>query len=170
VTETRPSDPQSEQVRQAEQSSSNARPGGPQPQQPSGQSRPRDPSQKQNRQGGNGNRPFAPIAGEDFLDWSDRLRDVEEMIDDPELRAEAAQVRDRARGFSKDLTRPFKQPNWELVKTNVLEPLVALHRQVDQELLRRTADDTLVKSGQAMQRMESRPAPIGEKLCHRLQW
>ena len=38
-----------------------------------------------------------PLTGQNFLEWSDRLRDVEEMMEDPELRAEAATIRDRAK-------------------------------------------------------------------------
>src|SRR5690606_11840143 len=33
-------------------------------------------------------RPDGPIIGDNFRDWSDRLRDVEELLQDPELRAE----------------------------------------------------------------------------------
>lgn len=95
-------------------------------------------------QGGEGNRPYAPLTGDDFLNWSDRLRDVEEMVEDPELRAEAARVRDRAKGIRKDFKRHSKQPNWDLVRMNVLRPLIDLQRHVDQELLRRTAKDSLV--------------------------
>jgi len=95
-------------------------------------------------QGGDGNRPYAPLTGDDFVDWSDRLRDVEEMVEDPELRAEAARIRDRAKGIRKDFKRHSKEPNWDLVKMNVLEPLIDLQRHVNQELLRRTAKDSLV--------------------------
>jgi hypothetical protein len=66
------------------------------------------------------------------------------MIDDPALRAETARVRDRARDIRKNLKRHAETPNWELVRTKVLEPLVELRRQVDQELLRRTAEESLV--------------------------
>lgn len=84
-------------------------------------------------------REFAPIAGEDFLDWSDRLRDVEEMVSDPELQAEAARVRDRARGIRADLKRNSRPPNWELVHDEVLVPLVELRDRVAEELLRRAS-------------------------------
>lgn len=99
---------------------------------------------QQTPQGGDGNRPYAPLTGDDFLNWSDRLRDVEEMVEDPELRAEAARIRDRAKGIRKDFKRHSKEPNWDLVKMNVLEPLIDLQRHVNQELLRRTAKDSLV--------------------------
>jgi hypothetical protein len=76
--------------------------------------------------------------------WSDRLRDVEEMLDDPELRAEAARIRDRARGIRQDLKRHSAPPNWDLVRTKVFGPLVELRDRVAEELLKRTTKDATV--------------------------
>ena len=39
-----------------------------------------------------------PLTGEKFTEWSDRLRNVEEMVDDPNLRTEIARVREIAKG------------------------------------------------------------------------
>lgn len=89
-------------------------------------------------------RERAPIAGEDFRDWSDRLRDVEEMLDDPKLRAEAARVRDRARGLRVEMKRHSKKPNWDLVRMSVVDPLNELRKRVTDELLRRESKDSLV--------------------------
>ena len=61
-----------------------------------------------------GNRLFAPLTGADFRQWSDRLRDVEEMIDDPELRAKTAGIRERARAVRVDLKTPFERTELEL--------------------------------------------------------
>jgi hypothetical protein len=93
---------------------------------------------------GGGNREFAPITGEDFLNWSDRLRDVEEMVDDPELRAEAARIRDQARAIRAEFKRHSKEPNWGLVRVNVAEPLVELSNRVSDELLRRNSKQAIV--------------------------
>lgn len=90
------------------------------------------------------NRAEAPIAGDGFRDWSDRLRDVEEMIDDSELRAQAARIRQRARGIRAELKRHSKEPNWDLVKIDVARPLAELRDRVAEELLRRTAQDALL--------------------------
>jgi len=86
----------------------------------------------------------SPIAGDGFLDWSDRLRDVEEMVDDPELRAEAARIRDQARSIRAELKRHSKAPNWKLVRANVAEPLVELTNRVTNELLRRNSKQAIV--------------------------
>lgn len=88
--------------------------------------------------------PASPIAGEDFLDWSDRLRDVEEMIADPELRSDAARIREQARDIRKEVKRHSAPPNWDLVRERVAEPLAELQRKVADELLRRSAGETLV--------------------------
>lgn len=87
---------------------------------------------------------FAPISGRDYLDWSDRLRDVEEMIDDAELRAEVARIRDAARSIRAETKRHSKEPNWNLVRVSVAEPLVELSNRVADELLRRSSKQALV--------------------------
>ncbi len=93
---------------------------------------------------GGTNRESAPITGEEFLKWSDRLRDVEEMVDDPELRAEAARIRDQARAIRAEFKRHSKEPNWGLVRVNVAEPLVELSKRVSDELLRRNSKQAIV--------------------------
>lgn len=89
-------------------------------------------------------RDVAPLTGEEFRNWSDRLRDVEEMVDDPELRAEAARIRDRARSMRAEFKRHSAEPNWELVRVQVAEPLLELRDRVSQELLRRASKQALV--------------------------
>ena len=62
--------------------------------------------------------PGAPITGEGFRQWSDRMRDVEELLDDPELRGEAARIRDRVRGAREEFKRHAKEPDWNQLKTS----------------------------------------------------
>ncbi len=94
---------------------------------------------------GNGNEQmFGPLTGERFREWSDRLRDVEEMVADPELRAEAARIRERARGIRADFKRHSQEPNWDLVQAQLAGPLVELRDRVAAELLRRTAKQAIV--------------------------
>ena len=96
---------------------------------------------------GNGNeRRFTPLTGggEEFRGWSDRLRDVEEMVQDPELRAEAARIRERARALRAEFKRHSDEPNWDLVQQQVAGPLFELRDRVVEELLRRTAKKAIV--------------------------
>lgn len=94
--------------------------------------------------GPGGNREFNPITGEGFRDWSDRLRDVEEMVSDPQLRAEAARIRDRARAERAEFKKHSKDPNWELVQEFIGRPLNELRDRVAQELLKRESSEALV--------------------------
>ena len=85
-----------------------------------------------------------PLTGRDFLDWSDRLRDVEEMIADDELRAEAARIRDQAKSIRKNVRRHSQPPNWDMVRMKVVNPLVELQDRVAEELLRRSSRNSMV--------------------------
>lgn len=66
------------------------------------------------------------------------------MIADPELRAEAARIRDRAKEIRKDVKRHSEAPNWDLVRMTVAAPLAELQQRVAEELLRRSSRDALV--------------------------
>ena len=86
-----------------------------------------------------------PLTGERFREWSDRLRDVEEMVADPELRAEAARIRERARvdaGRAEAAFDASRTGSW--CKSQVAGPLVELRDRVAAELLRRTAKQAIV--------------------------
>jgi hypothetical protein len=78
-----------------------------------------------------------PITGGGFIEWSDQLRDVEDMLGNPELRAEAARIRDRARALRAELERHSEAPKYELLKDQVLDPLVELRDRIAEELARR---------------------------------
>ncbi|WP_437194234.1 hypothetical protein [Planctomicrobium sp. SH527] len=98
--------------------------------------------------GGPGNEsgsvPNRPLSGGAFREWSDRMRDVEEMLTTPELRAQAAAIRDRARLERLEVKRHSKQPDKELVRTSIYGPLLDLQRQIDEELIRRNPDNSQV--------------------------
>ncbi len=85
-----------------------------------------------------------PLVGGDFVDWSDRLRDVEEMIDVPDLRTQVARIRDRARAVRLESRRTGKKPDWAVVKAQISAPLAEVHSQIAEELARRGSRDALV--------------------------
>ncbi|TKJ36701.1 MAG: hypothetical protein CEE38_10365 [Planctomycetes bacterium B3_Pla] len=85
-----------------------------------------------------------PLTGEDFRQWSDRLRDVEEMLDEPGLRNEAARVRDRARSMRVEFKRHGKEPQWDLVRQQVTRPLTELRKRIDEELAKLESKEALV--------------------------
>ncbi|MFN3150232.1 hypothetical protein [Bremerella sp.] len=94
--------------------------------------------------GGGGNRDTSPFSGDDFVDWSDRLRDVEEIVNDPELRAEAARIRDEARELRREQIETSSPPQWDIIQQKVARPLAQLQNRVAEELLRRTAEEARV--------------------------
>ncbi len=85
-----------------------------------------------------------PLAGPDFVDWSDRLRNVEEMVDFQDLRTEVARIRDRARAVRLDYKRLGKRPDWAVVKTQIAQPLAEVRSRVAEELARRESKEALV--------------------------
>lgn len=92
----------------------------------------------------NEGRGGGPITGGDFGPWSDRLREVEEMVELPSLRSEIATARERARQMRLEFKRDQKKPDWAVVQLQVLRPLVEVRDQIAEELARRGPKDTLV--------------------------
>ncbi|HYV27336.1 MAG TPA: hypothetical protein VFA77_07370, partial [Candidatus Eisenbacteria bacterium] len=82
--------------------------------------------------------------GGDFGPWSDRLRDVEEMIDYPDLRNRVAVARERARLFRQEYKRDLKKPDWAVVQLQVMKPLAEVRDRIADELTRRESADALV--------------------------
>ncbi len=85
-----------------------------------------------------------PLTGEDFVQWSDRLRDVEEMLDQRDLRNEVAAARERARLLRQQYKRDHTKPDWAVVRTQVMEPLAEVRARIAEELARRDSREALV--------------------------
>jgi len=85
-----------------------------------------------------------PLTGDRFVEWSDRLRNVEEMVDDPNLRAEIARIRETAKGVRVDFKRNGAEPKWDVVKSKIGKPLAELHDRLTEELARRESKESLV--------------------------
>ncbi len=100
---------------------------------------------------GGGNRPTggrggssAPMSGDGYAPWSDRLREVEEIVDFPDLRNDLASARERARQLRVELKRDLKKPDWAVVRAEVMTPLVEVRQRLQEELARRTSRESLV--------------------------
>ena len=85
-----------------------------------------------------------PLTGGNFAPWSDRLREVEEIVDSSELRAGVAGARERARLMRLEYRRDLKKPDWATVQLQVIKPLVEVRQQIAEELARRGSKDALV--------------------------
>jgi hypothetical protein len=85
-----------------------------------------------------------PIREEGFREFYDRLRSAEDLIDDPNLRAEAARIRERVRVTREEFKRHAKEPDWKKLQEMVVNPLNELRDRVAEEVRRREAPDSLV--------------------------
>jgi len=85
-----------------------------------------------------------PLTGNEYVDWSDRLRDVEEMLDLPELRGEVARIRDRARAVRLDYRRRGEKPDWAVVRLRIASPLAEVRSRIAEELARRESNEAVV--------------------------
>ena len=80
----------------------------------------------------------------DFRDWSDRLRDVEEMLNDTDLRQRVARVRDRARSMRAEFRRHGTEPQWDLVESGLLDEMQSLQRRLVQDIAALKSDRSMV--------------------------
>ena len=85
-----------------------------------------------------------PLFGENYQQFSERLRDVEEVLDDEAMREELSRVRGRAREMRNDVLRHSLDPQWGLVESRITKPLVELQKQIDENLAKRQSKDSLV--------------------------
>jgi len=86
----------------------------------------------------------APLTGDGFVDWSDRLRNVEEMLDSQQLRREVAEIREAAKVVRSEFKREGAQPKWDIVKSQISKPIAELRNRVSEELARRESKESLV--------------------------
>ena len=84
-----------------------------------------------------------PLIGGNFAPWNERLRDVEQLLDSPDLRNAVATTRERARLLRRDIVNDGKKPDWAVVKLQILQPLVEVRARVAEELSRRDSKESL---------------------------
>lgn len=85
-----------------------------------------------------------PLTGNGFGEWTDRLRDVEDMLDLPELRNRIAGVRERSRELRMESRRTSQPLKPEILRKDVLTPLTEVRTRIMEELARRESKDALV--------------------------
>lgn len=85
-----------------------------------------------------------PFTGEGYDRWTDRLRNVEELLNQPELRNEAAKVLDNAHAMRIDHERNDAAPQVDHLQMRILNPLVELRDRVAEELAKRDTKNPMV--------------------------
>jgi len=88
--------------------------------------------------------PDGPFTGENFPEWSDNLRNVEEMLGEQELREQAARVRNRAQAIRGEFIRHGTEPQWDIVQDTITKPLVDLRKTVSDKLAQFESDQAMV--------------------------
>jgi hypothetical protein len=86
----------------------------------------------------------SPLTGEGYDQWADRLRNVEELLNQPELRNEAAKVLDNARAMRIDHQRNNLAPQSDHLAMRITQPLVELRNRVAEELAKRDNNNPMV--------------------------
>jgi hypothetical protein len=66
------------------------------------------------------------------------------MLTERDLREEVARVRDRAKGMRVEFVRHGTEPKWDLVRTQITNPLNELRQQISEKLAQLASDDALV--------------------------
>lgn len=84
-----------------------------------------------------------PLTGAGYDRWTDRLRNVEELLEVPDLRNQAARIRDEARQMRIDHRRNNLPPQAAVVSARITQPLAELRDRVAEELARRESANPL---------------------------
>ncbi len=79
----------------------------------------------------------APLTGVDFGEWSERLRTVESLLEEPLARERLASARARADVLRREFRRDGTPPQWELVEGGIVAPLSEVRTWLRDELARR---------------------------------
>jgi hypothetical protein len=85
-----------------------------------------------------------PITGNNYIDWTERLRDVEQALDSPDLRNQLATVRERVGVYRRAYRELGQRPERMDLQNKVLEPLALARDWVAQELSRAQNERSLV--------------------------
>jgi hypothetical protein len=85
-----------------------------------------------------------PLTGSGYDRWSDRLRNVEELLSQPRLRNDAARVLDNARAMRIDHERNNLAPQSDHLQMRIIQPLVELRDRVAEELAKRDTGNPMV--------------------------
>ncbi len=77
-----------------------------------------------------------PITGNNFVDWSDRMRDVEQVLESPDLRNQLATVRERVAAFRAQYRQLGARPDTNSLQVKVLGPMTEVRTQLQEDLAR----------------------------------
>jgi hypothetical protein len=85
-----------------------------------------------------------PITGNNFVDWSSRMRDVEQVLDEQALRNQLATARERAAAIRAEFRQSRIKPKADLVRRQILDPITEVRVELHENLVRLTDTNNLV--------------------------
>ncbi len=85
-----------------------------------------------------------PITGNGYVNWSGRLRDVEQALDPQDLRNQLATVRERVAVLRTDYRERGRLPQNDVVRSQILAPMTQVRVWVQEELSRQENAASLV--------------------------
>ena len=75
-----------------------------------------------------------PITGDGYGNWADRLSNIEEMVDQEDIRNGLAKVLDEARAMRIDFQRDNEAPQAGTINKRIADPLVELRQRLSEEI------------------------------------
>ncbi len=94
----------------------------------------------------------SPLTGGGFGDWNQRLRTIEELVEQPDIRQRLSQAREEAERLRAEFKRHGAMPQWGVVNEGIIAPLSEARSWVAQELARH-------EDPQALQPIDRDPVP-----------
>jgi hypothetical protein len=85
-----------------------------------------------------------PVTGNDYSSWTERVRDVEQVLDASDMRNQLATVRERVGALRAEFRHNGKKPDAQTIQTQVLQPMTEVRAWLRDELARREDANSLV--------------------------
>jgi hypothetical protein len=85
-----------------------------------------------------------PLTGGDYVNWADRMRDVEQVLDSPDLRYQLATVRERASAIRQQYRQAGRIPDDKVVRDQLIMPMTQVRVWLQEEIARQQNANSLV--------------------------
>ena len=85
-----------------------------------------------------------PLTGGDYVNWADRMRDVEQVLDSPDLRYQLATVRERASALRAQYRQNGRIPDDKVVRDDLIMPMTQVRVWLQEEIARQQNANSLV--------------------------
>jgi len=85
-----------------------------------------------------------PITGGNYIDWADRMRDVEQALDPQDLRNQLTTVRERTSALRAQYRLNGRRPDDKYVREQILEPMTQVRVWLQEEIARQQNANSLV--------------------------